>query len=66
MRKIFANNLLALVLLALLAIGSAEATSPVPANLFVDLALYRPSTGQFFVRSSLTGSVTSIAVRGAG
>jgi hypothetical protein len=49
------SNLLTIAGLALLAIGSAEAS-----NVFVDLALYRPSTGQFFVRSSLTGSVTAI------
>jgi len=51
----FANNLLAIVGFALLAIGSAEASQA-----FVDLALYRPSTGQFFIRSSLNGSVTAI------
>jgi hypothetical protein len=55
-RKIFANNLLAIVGLALFSIGSAEAQH----NVFVDLALYRPSTGQFFIRSSLNGSVTAI------
>jgi hypothetical protein len=55
MRKIFANNLLAIVGFALLSIGSAEARQA-----FVDLALYRPSTGQFFIRSSLNGSVTAI------
>ena len=55
MRKIFANNLLAIAGLALLSIGSAEASQA-----FVDLALYRPSTGQFFIRSSLNGSVTAI------
>jgi len=51
----FANNLLAIAGLALLSIGSVDAGNP-----FVDLALYRPSTGQFFVRSSLNGSVTAI------
>jgi len=55
MRKIFPNNLLAMVGFALLSIGSAEASQA-----FVDLALYRPSTGQFFIRSSLNGSVTAI------
>jgi hypothetical protein len=55
MRKIFANNLVAIAGLALLSIGSAEASQA-----FVDLALYRPSTGQFFIRSSLNGSVTAI------
>src|SRR5258706_9361732 len=55
MRKIFANNLLAIAGLALLSIGSADASQA-----FVDLALYRPSTGQFFIRSSLSGSVTAI------
>src|SRR5258705_12555313 len=55
MRKIFVNNLLAIAGLTLLSIGSAEASQA-----FVDLALYRPSTGQFFVRSSLNGSVTAI------
>jgi hypothetical protein len=55
MRKIFANNLLAIAGLALLSISSAEASQA-----FVDLALYRPSTGQFFIRSSLNGSVTAI------
>src|SRR5258706_4004867 len=49
------NNLLAITGLALLSIGNAEA-----GNRFVDLALYRPSTGQFFIRSSLNGSVTAI------
>jgi hypothetical protein len=55
MRKIFANNLLAIAGLALFSISSAEAS-----NAFVDLALYRPSTGQFFIRSSLNASVTAI------
>src|SRR5882757_148385 len=55
MRKNFANNLLAIAGLALLSIGSADASQA-----FVDLALYRPSTGQFFIRSSLNGSVTAI------
>jgi hypothetical protein len=55
MHKIFANNLLAIVGFALLSIGSAEASQA-----FVDLALYRPSTGQFFIRSTLNGSVTAI------
>lgn len=49
------NNLLAIAGLALLSIGSAEASQA-----FVDLALYCPSTGQFFIRSSLNGSVTAI------
>src|SRR5258707_7461358 len=49
------KNLLAIAGLALLSIGSAEAVQT-----FVDLALYRPSTGQFFIRSSLNGSVTAI------
>jgi hypothetical protein len=47
--------------LALLAAGSAEASS-----VFVDLALYRPSTGQFFIRSGLNGSVTPIAFGAPG
>src|SRR5258705_8642420 len=55
MRKIFVNNLLAIVGFALLSIVSAEASQA-----FVDLALYRPSTGQFFIRSSLFGSVKAI------
>ena len=55
------NNLLAIAGLALLSIGSAEAGNP-----FVDLALYRPSTGQFFIRSSLNGSVTAIAFGAPG
>jgi hypothetical protein len=50
MRQIFAS-----VALALLSIGSAEASQA-----FVDLALYRPSTGQFSIRSSVNGSVTAI------
>jgi hypothetical protein len=59
MRKIFANNLLAIAGWALLSIGSAEAS-----NAFVDLALYRPSTGQFFIRSGLNGSVADIPFGG--
>jgi hypothetical protein len=55
MHKTFVTNLLAIAGLALLAISSAEASQA-----FVDLALYRPSTGQFFIRSSLNGSVTAI------
>jgi hypothetical protein len=55
------SNLLAITGLALLSIGTAEAASP-----FVDLALYRPSTGQFFIRSGLNGSVTSIAFGAPG
>jgi len=55
MRKIVAHNVLFIAGLALLWIGSAEA-----GQAFVDLALYRPSTGQFFIRSSLNGSVTAI------
>jgi hypothetical protein len=42
------SNLLGITGLALLSIGAAEASS-----VFVDLALYRPSTGQFFIRSGL-------------
>jgi hypothetical protein len=57
--KIFANNLLAFVGLTLLLIGNAEA-----GNAFVDLALYRPSTGQFFIRSSVNGSVVDISFGG--
>jgi hypothetical protein len=60
MRKTFANNLLAIAGWALLAIGSAHASS------FVDLALYRPSTGQFFIRTGLNGSVTPIAFGAPG
>jgi hypothetical protein len=55
MRKNFVNNLLAIAGLALLSITNADASQA-----FVDLALYRPSTGQFFIRSSLNGSVTAI------
>jgi hypothetical protein len=55
MRKNFVINLLAIAGFVLLSIGSAEASQA-----FVDLALYRPSTGQFFIRSSLNGSVTAI------
>src|SRR5260221_6638254 len=54
MRKIFVN-LLAIAGFVLLSIVSAEASQA-----FVDLALYRPSTGQFFIRSSLFGSVKAI------
>jgi hypothetical protein len=57
----FANNLLTIAGLAFLSIGSAQAS-----NAFVDLALYRPSTGQFFIRSSLNGSVTAIAFGAPG
>jgi hypothetical protein len=60
MRKNFVNNWLGTVALVLLSIGSVEA-----GNAFVDLALYRPSTGQFFIRSSLNGSVTPIPFGGA-
>jgi hypothetical protein len=49
------SNLLAIAGLALLSIGSAEASSTL-----LDLALYRPSTGQFFIRSGLNSSVTAI------
>ena len=49
------SHLLGIVGLALFSIGTAEAGNP-----FVDLALYRPSTGQFFIRSGLNGSVASI------
>jgi len=55
------TKLLCIAGLALLSIGSAFASQA-----FVDLALYRPSTGQFFVRSSLTGSVTAIAFGASG
>ena len=55
------TKLLCVAVLALLSIGTAEAGS-----VFVDLALYRPSTGQFFIRSGLNGSVTSIAFGAPG
>jgi hypothetical protein len=55
------RNLLAMAGLALLSINAAQAGS-----VFVDLALYRPSTGQFFIRSGLNGSVTSIAFGAPG
>jgi hypothetical protein len=61
MRKNLADNLLAIAGLALLSIGNVGAGNP-----FVDLALYRPSTGQFFIRSSLNGSVTAIAFGAPG
>jgi len=63
MRRNFVNKLLAVAGLALLSIGSAEAQ--LRQNVLVDLALYRPSTGQFFIRSSLNGSVTAIPFGGA-
>jgi len=55
------NNLLAVTGFALLSISSAEAS-----QVFVDLAVYRPSTGQFFIRSSLNGSVTAIKFGASG
>ena len=54
-------NLLGIAGLAFLSIDAAQAGEG-----FVDLALYRPSTGQFFVRSGLNGSVTSIAFGAPG
>ena len=41
-------------------------TSPLANSAFVDLALYRPSSGQFFIRSSVNGSVTAIAFGAPG
>src|SRR6266850_2047577 len=41
-------------------------TSPLANSAFVDLALYRPSTGQLFIRSGLNGSVTAIAFGAPG
>jgi hypothetical protein len=55
------RNSLVIAGLALLSIGGAEA-----GNAFVDLVLYRPSTGQFFIRSGVNGSVAVIAFGAPG